>query len=87
MALRPAVDFSSSHESQITSELNTALPAERLGLQYSQNPTAPGGNARLDWALCQWMAKEKGVLIHSFLGKGHWRGHRTSLFMWLFKDG
>ena len=26
------------------------------------NPAAPGGIARKDWALCQWMAEEKGVL-------------------------
>ena len=26
------------------------------------NPAAPGGVARRDWALCQWMAEEKGLL-------------------------
>ena len=47
---------------RITPELKAALPVERMGSKYSQNPAAPGGKARLDWALCQWMAEEKGVL-------------------------
>jgi kynurenine--oxoglutarate transaminase/cysteine-S-conjugate beta-lyase/glutamine--phenylpyruvate transaminase len=47
---------------RITPELQNALPAERMEEQYTKNPAAPGGLARLDWALCQWMAEEKGVL-------------------------
>ena len=47
---------------RITPELRSALPPERMEDQYSKNPAAPGGRARLDWALCQWMAEEKGVL-------------------------
>ena len=29
---------------------------------YAKNPAAPGGIARPDWALCQWMAEEVGLL-------------------------
>lgn len=47
---------------RITPELRKALPRERLEPPYSRNPAAPGGEARLDWALCQWMAEERGVL-------------------------
>lgn len=47
---------------RITPELIQAIPSERLMPPYSNNPAAPGGEARLDWALCQWMAEEKGVL-------------------------
>ena len=47
---------------RITPELRRALPAERMGPEYTKNAAAPGGEARLDWALCQWMAEEKGVL-------------------------
>jgi len=47
---------------RITPELKKALPAYRLEEPFSSNPAAPGGTARLDWALCQWMAEEKGVL-------------------------
>eukprot|EP00571_Detonula_confervacea_P016405 CAMPEP_0172303246 /NCGR_PEP_ID=MMETSP1058-20130122/4805_1 /TAXON_ID=83371 /ORGANISM="Detonula confervacea, Strain CCMP 353" /LENGTH=628 /DNA_ID=CAMNT_0013013987 /DNA_START=128 /DNA_END=2014 /DNA_ORIENTATION=+ len=47
---------------RITPELKRALPKERLELPFCSNPAAPGGTARLDWALCQWMAEEKGVL-------------------------
>lgn len=47
---------------RITPVLRRALPAERLGEEYTKNAAAPGGKARLDWALCQWMAEEKGVL-------------------------
>ena len=47
---------------RITPELRRALPSERMGPEYTNNPAAPGGEARLDWALCQWMAEEKGVL-------------------------
>jgi len=47
---------------RITPELKKAIPAERLKPPYSNNPAAPGGVVGLDWALCQWMAEEKGVL-------------------------
>eukprot|EP00580_Thalassiosira_gravida_P008770 CAMPEP_0201632338 /NCGR_PEP_ID=MMETSP0493-20130528/6007_1 /ASSEMBLY_ACC=CAM_ASM_000838 /TAXON_ID=420259 /ORGANISM="Thalassiosira gravida, Strain GMp14c1" /LENGTH=553 /DNA_ID=CAMNT_0048103847 /DNA_START=1118 /DNA_END=2780 /DNA_ORIENTATION=- len=47
---------------RITPELRAAIPAERLEAPFARNPAAPGGVARLDWALCQWMAEEKGVL-------------------------
>lgn len=47
---------------RITPELKKALPSYRLEEPYRNNPAAPGGVARLDWALCQWMAEEKGVL-------------------------
>lgn len=47
---------------RITPELRKALPTERLEAPFASNPAAPGGTARLDWALCQWMAEEKGVL-------------------------
>ena len=47
---------------RITPELIKALPRERLEMPFAKNPAAPGGEARLDWALCQWMAEEKGVL-------------------------
>ena len=36
-----------------------ALPRERVNVR---NDSAPGGIARQDWALCQWMAEEKGIL-------------------------
>ncbi|KAL7516064.1 hypothetical protein ACHAWX_001117, partial [Stephanocyclus meneghinianus] len=42
--------------------LKSVLQTERMELKYSRNSAAPGGQARLDWALCQWMAEEKGVL-------------------------
>jgi len=47
---------------RITPELRAAIPPERLEAPFARNPAAPGGVARLDWALCQWMAEEKGVL-------------------------
>jgi kynurenine--oxoglutarate transaminase/cysteine-S-conjugate beta-lyase/glutamine--phenylpyruvate transaminase len=47
---------------QITPEVRRALPLHRLQLPYCANPAAPGGRARLDWALCQWMVEELGVL-------------------------
>ena len=47
---------------QITPEVQKALPSHRLQLPHSANPAAPGGRARLDWALCQWMVEELGVL-------------------------
>jgi kynurenine--oxoglutarate transaminase/cysteine-S-conjugate beta-lyase/glutamine--phenylpyruvate transaminase len=47
---------------RITPELKSVLPPERMEPHYTKIPAAPGGEARLDWALCQWMAEEKGVL-------------------------
>mmetsp|Transcript_7690 Transcript_7690/g.11320 ORF Transcript_7690/g.11320 Transcript_7690/m.11320 type:complete len:584 (-) Transcript_7690:217-1968(-) len=44
---------------RIGKSIADALPAER---KNSPNAAAPGGIARQDWALCQWMAEEKGVL-------------------------
>lgn len=38
--------------------------AEKIPKKYlmAANPAAPGGVARQDWALCQWMAEEIGLL-------------------------
>jgi len=47
---------------RITPRVQSALPPHRLELPFAANSAAPGGKARLDWALCQWMAEEKGVL-------------------------
>jgi kynurenine--oxoglutarate transaminase/cysteine-S-conjugate beta-lyase/glutamine--phenylpyruvate transaminase len=47
---------------RITPELRKALPSNRMESPFTKNPAAPGGETRLDWALCQWMAEEKGVL-------------------------
>jgi kynurenine--oxoglutarate transaminase/cysteine-S-conjugate beta-lyase/glutamine--phenylpyruvate transaminase len=47
---------------RITDRVRRALPLSRLEAPYRANPAAPGGTARLDWALCQWMAEEVGVL-------------------------
>lgn len=44
---------------RIGNEVKKCIPAERLN---APNPAAPGGIARQDWALCQWMAEEHGVL-------------------------
>jgi len=44
---------------RIGESVSKALPAKRVNVP---NPAAPGGIARKDWALCQWMAEEKGVL-------------------------
>ena len=44
---------------RIGNEVRKCIPADRLN---AANPAAPGGVARQDWALCQWMAEEKGVL-------------------------
>jgi kynurenine--oxoglutarate transaminase/cysteine-S-conjugate beta-lyase/glutamine--phenylpyruvate transaminase len=44
---------------RIGKEIRDCIPADRLN---AANPAAPGGVARQDWALCQWMAEEKGVL-------------------------
>jgi len=45
---------------RITQRVKSVLPPHRLELPFAANPA--GGVARLDWALCQWMAEEKGVL-------------------------
>merc|ERR1712127_1179349 len=45
---------------RIGKSIADALPAER---RNSPNSAAPGGIARQDWALCQWMAEEKGVYV------------------------
>uniref|UniRef100_A0A7S4I3R0 Aminotransferase class I/classII large domain-containing protein n=1 Tax=Odontella aurita TaxID=265563 RepID=A0A7S4I3R0_9STRA len=44
---------------RIGKDIADAVPSERI---MASNPAAPGGVARRDWALCQWMAEEKGVL-------------------------
>jgi len=46
---------------RITPALRASLPAERRE-GFVHHPAAPGGVARPDWALCQWMAEERGVL-------------------------
>jgi kynurenine--oxoglutarate transaminase/cysteine-S-conjugate beta-lyase/glutamine--phenylpyruvate transaminase len=40
-------------------EIERAIPPEYI---MAKNEAAPGGVARQDWALCQWMAEEVGVL-------------------------
>jgi len=45
---------------RITPAVLEALPAAKQGGIH--HPAAPGGVARTDWALCQWMAEERGVL-------------------------
>jgi len=44
---------------RIGKDIADAIPKERIN---AANAAAPGGVARKDWALCQWMAEEKGVL-------------------------
>ena len=44
---------------RIGKDIASAIPKERL---MATNIAAPGGVARQDWALCQWMAEEKGLL-------------------------
>ena len=44
---------------RIGKKIRECIPADRLN---AANPAAPGGVARQDWALCQWMAEEKGIL-------------------------
>lgn len=44
---------------RIGKEVARTIPSDRL---MASNPAAPGGVARQDWALCQWMAEEKGIL-------------------------
>jgi kynurenine--oxoglutarate transaminase/cysteine-S-conjugate beta-lyase/glutamine--phenylpyruvate transaminase len=40
-------------------QITRAIPDEYL---MAKNPAAPGGIARQDWALCQWMAEKVGLL-------------------------
>jgi len=44
---------------RIGKELAKQIPQE---LTNVQNDSAPGGIARQDWALCQWLIEEKGIL-------------------------
>lgn len=44
---------------RIGKEIADKIPKDRL---KAYNAAAPGTVARQDWALCQWMAEEKGVL-------------------------
>ena len=44
---------------RIGKEIADSLPEDR---RMRANPAAPGGVARQDWALCQWLAEEKGIL-------------------------
>lgn len=45
---------------QIGDDLRENIPKDRL--LPSSNAAAPGGIARQDWALCEWLAEEKGIL-------------------------
>ena len=40
-------------------EIERVIPDKYL---FAENDAAPGGVARQDWALCQWMAEEVGLL-------------------------
>lgn len=40
-------------------DIEAAIPKDRI---LAPNSAAPGGVTPKDWALCQWMAEEKGVL-------------------------
>jgi kynurenine--oxoglutarate transaminase/cysteine-S-conjugate beta-lyase/glutamine--phenylpyruvate transaminase len=44
---------------RISDQVASMIPPERL---LAPTPAAPGGVARQDWALCQWLAEEKGLL-------------------------
>ena len=44
---------------RIGNDIAKLIPSERL---MAYNAAAPGGKARQDWALCQWLAEEKGIL-------------------------
>lgn len=44
---------------KIGKEIRDLIPKERI---MEANDAAPGGVARQDWALCQWLAEEKGLL-------------------------
>ena len=43
---------------RIGKQISDSIPAERIN---AYNAAAPGNVARKDWALCQWMAEEKGI--------------------------
>jgi kynurenine--oxoglutarate transaminase/cysteine-S-conjugate beta-lyase/glutamine--phenylpyruvate transaminase len=45
---------------RIGEKVRRKIPASRIN---APNPAAPSGVARQDWALCEWMAEEKGVLL------------------------
>jgi kynurenine--oxoglutarate transaminase/cysteine-S-conjugate beta-lyase/glutamine--phenylpyruvate transaminase len=45
---------------RIGKDIRRQIPASRIN---ASNPAAPGGVAHQDWALCEWMAEEKGVLL------------------------
>eukprot|EP00560_Eucampia_antarctica_P007340 CAMPEP_0197827784 /NCGR_PEP_ID=MMETSP1437-20131217/4493_1 /TAXON_ID=49252 ORGANISM="Eucampia antarctica, Strain CCMP1452" /NCGR_SAMPLE_ID=MMETSP1437 /ASSEMBLY_ACC=CAM_ASM_001096 /LENGTH=565 /DNA_ID=CAMNT_0043428769 /DNA_START=59 /DNA_END=1756 /DNA_ORIENTATION=- len=44
---------------RIGKDIAAAIPKERI---MAKNIAAPGGIARQDWALCQWLVEEKGIL-------------------------
>ena len=44
---------------RVTDTVMENVPSDRIN---ALNPAAPGGVARPDWALCQWMAEERGIL-------------------------
>jgi len=44
---------------RIGKNIADAIPKERI---MNKNVAAPGGIARQDWALCQWLVEEKGIL-------------------------
>ncbi len=44
---------------RIGKDIANSIPKDRL---MAYNAAAPGTVARQDWALCQWMAEEKGIL-------------------------
>jgi kynurenine---oxoglutarate transaminase / cysteine-S-conjugate beta-lyase / glutamine---phenylpyruvate transaminase len=44
---------------RIGKQVSDCVPTDRL---LVPNEAAPAGIARLDWALCQWMAEERGIL-------------------------
>lgn len=44
---------------RIGKKIQELIPQDRL---LAPSEAAPGGLARQDWALCQWMAEEKGLL-------------------------
>jgi len=44
---------------RIGRDISRRIPGDRVMVP---NKAAPGGVARQDWALCQWMAEEKGLL-------------------------
>jgi kynurenine--oxoglutarate transaminase/cysteine-S-conjugate beta-lyase/glutamine--phenylpyruvate transaminase len=44
---------------RIGKDIADSIPRHRL---FVKNPAAPNGVVRPDWALCQWLAEEKGIL-------------------------